>query len=250
MPRAIGARVGVNETAAPAHPRPAARFCSISGVCRCTPPTPYGVIEPITSLPSRCGFSDLPAPEVPQAGDDHDVVGLEQPGGEARGERERDRGRVAPGHGDPAGAGQRVALPGTVGVRQLGQPVGPGAGVLAVVELRPGGRVGEPVVGAAVDDDDVSSGSCGGDGCRWRRAAGRGRRRRGPPSVSAVVGSSTRSASGDQVRLVLAERGAGVATPRSGRRSPTLGMPEQQPQQLTARVAARTGHGDRDPHGA
>ena len=45
----------------------AVRFCSISGVCRCTPPTPYGDIAPMTSAPSRCGLSDLPAPEVPEA---------------------------------------------------------------------------------------------------------------------------------------------------------------------------------------
>ena len=38
---------------------------------------------------------------------------------------------------------------------QLGQAVGPGAGVVAAVELLPGGRVGEPEVGAAVDDQHV-----------------------------------------------------------------------------------------------
>ena len=42
-----------------------------------------------------------PAPEVPRGGDDDDVVGLEQPGGEAGREREGDGGRVAAGDGDP-----------------------------------------------------------------------------------------------------------------------------------------------------
>ena len=41
MPRDIGASTGVNDTRAPAAPASGARFCSISGVCRCTPPTPY-----------------------------------------------------------------------------------------------------------------------------------------------------------------------------------------------------------------
>ena len=44
-----------------------ARFWTISGVCRCTPPTPYGLMLPITSDPSRLGLSDFPAPEVPLA---------------------------------------------------------------------------------------------------------------------------------------------------------------------------------------
>lgn len=40
------------------------RFCAISGVCRCTPPTLYADSDPMTSAPSRCGLTDLPAPEV------------------------------------------------------------------------------------------------------------------------------------------------------------------------------------------
>ena len=39
----------------------------ISGVCRWTPPTPYALALPITSLPSRCGLAALPAPLVPEA---------------------------------------------------------------------------------------------------------------------------------------------------------------------------------------
>ena len=66
MPRGIGASVGVNETVT-GRPADRLRFCSISGVCRWVPPTPYGDMEPITSAPSRCGLSDRPAPEVPLA---------------------------------------------------------------------------------------------------------------------------------------------------------------------------------------
>ena len=46
-------------------PAAADRFCTISGVCRWIPPTPYAERAPITSAPSRCGLSDLPAPDVP-----------------------------------------------------------------------------------------------------------------------------------------------------------------------------------------
>ena len=66
MPRGIGARVGVKETATRS-PATALRFWIISGVCRCPPPTPYGLMEPMTSLPRRCALGALPAPEVPDA---------------------------------------------------------------------------------------------------------------------------------------------------------------------------------------
>ena len=49
----------------------------ISGVCRCVPPTPYALAEPITSEPSRLGLGALPAPEVPGGGDDHDAGGVD-----------------------------------------------------------------------------------------------------------------------------------------------------------------------------
>lgn len=62
----MGARVGVNETVT-GSPAAALRFWIISGVWRCTPPTPYGDMLPITSEPSRCGLAALPAPEVPDA---------------------------------------------------------------------------------------------------------------------------------------------------------------------------------------
>jgi hypothetical protein len=55
----------VNDTVTVA-PATAERFCAISGVCRCAPPTPYALAEPITSEPSRCGLSERPAPDVPE----------------------------------------------------------------------------------------------------------------------------------------------------------------------------------------
>ena len=70
---------------------------------------------PITSLPSRCGLSALPAPEVPLARDDHDVAGVDEPGGDGGREGEGGDGRVAAGHGDPPRAEQRRAGPGSSG---------------------------------------------------------------------------------------------------------------------------------------
>ena len=67
---------------------------------------------------------------------------------------------------------------------------------VAAVERLPGRRVGEPEVGAAVDDHACRRGSCGGDRGRTRRAAARGRRRRGRRASRRRSAPSTRSASG------------------------------------------------------
>ena len=66
MPRGMGASSGVNDTVGRV-PVASPSACSISGVCRCTPPTWYGDIAPITSVASRPGRGVRPAPEVPDA---------------------------------------------------------------------------------------------------------------------------------------------------------------------------------------
>lgn len=66
MPRGIGTSSGVKLTRTGPSTSPE-RLWVISGVWRCTPPTPYALALPITSLPSRCGFAALPAPLVPEA---------------------------------------------------------------------------------------------------------------------------------------------------------------------------------------
>ena len=66
MPRDIGTSTGVKDTDGAAAPQ-ARKFWSSSGVCRCTPPTPYALAEPISSAPSRCGFRARPAPDGPLA---------------------------------------------------------------------------------------------------------------------------------------------------------------------------------------
>ncbi len=66
MPRGIGTSSGVKLTRTSPSVSPE-RFWTISGVCRCVPPTPYADALPITSLPSRCGLTALPAPLVPEA---------------------------------------------------------------------------------------------------------------------------------------------------------------------------------------
>ena len=145
----------------------------------------------MTSLPSRCGLADLPAPLVPLAATTT-TSGSTSPAASAGAQRQGDRGRVAAGDGDPPGAAQLLPLAG-----QLGQAVGPGAGVLAAVPARPGGRVGQPVVGAAVDDQGVVAAAARRPR-RTPRAAGRGRRRRSRPAPPASLGWTSRSAKGSR----------------------------------------------------
>ena len=150
-------------------------------------------------------------------GDHHDV-GLDQPGGDRRGQGEGRDGRVAAGHRDPGGAGQRAAL-----ARQLGQAVGPGAGVAAAVEPLPRRRVGQPVVGAAVDDHDLlpqlgrdRAGLAVREGEEDHVVAGQ---RRGAGLLEHPVGQR------DQVRLQAAQRSRRRWTRRSARRSRPRGGP-------------------------
>ena len=126
------------------------RLCSISGVCRWVPPTPYAVAEPITSEPSRLVLAPLPAPDVPVAATTTTSSVADQPLGHRRRESQRGCGREAAGNGDPGRPGQHPALPG-----ELGQPVVPRPCVGRPVEALPVGGVDQPMVGAAVEDDDV-----------------------------------------------------------------------------------------------
>ena len=104
----------------------------------------------MTSLPSRWGFSDLPAPEVPVAATTTTSVGWTSPAASAGARPEHDGGGIAAGHGDAGSTGELLALAG-----QLGQPVGPGALVRGFVELLPGLGGLQPVVGRSVDDHYV-----------------------------------------------------------------------------------------------
>ena len=78
MPRGIGTSTGVKLTRTRPSVSPE-RFWTISGVCRCTPPTPYAEAEPITSLPSRCGLARLAGAAGAGGGDHHDVGGSTSP---------------------------------------------------------------------------------------------------------------------------------------------------------------------------
>src|SRR5699024_1254932 len=59
------------------------------------------------------------------------------------------------GHGDALCALQRLALLAADGGEQFGQSVGPCALMLGAVELLPGGRAGQPVVGGEIDDESL-----------------------------------------------------------------------------------------------
>ena len=149
MPRGIGTSTGVKLTRTRSSVRPP-RFCRISGVCRCTPPTPYAEAEPITSLPSRLVLGALPAPLVPEAATTTRSSACTSPAATAGREDEGGDRRVAAGYGDPARSFELRTLAG-----QLGQAVGPRPRVVGAVELLPGLGVGQPEVGAAVDDHGV-----------------------------------------------------------------------------------------------
>ena len=136
IPRDIGTSTGVNEIA-DARRRPAAvRFCTISGVCRWMPPTAYADADPAISLGEQVGAqatSRRPRfrPRGRTTRSSASITPAAMPGARP----ERDGGDVAAGDRDPGRADQLIALllrP--AGEQQLGQPVGPGAGVLAAVE--------------------------------------------------------------------------------------------------------------------
>ena len=218
MPRGIGTSIGVNETRDRRAGGRGEVLLDLGGV-------PVGAADAVgaTSSPSprrRAGaaWATLPAPEVPRGGDDDDVVGLDAARRRAPGRgRASTDGRVAAGDGDPGGAA-RARRAGRR--RQLGQAVGPGAGVRRRrrTSVQAAG-VGEPEVGAAVDDDDVvaAAGAASAAECAVRQGEeddvvagehlGRG------------LGSRTRSASGAQVRVERPERLPGVGARRSARRS-------------------------------
>ena len=97
----------------------------------------------------------------PRLGVDHDPFGGGQPGGDQRGQREQGGGRVAAGHGHPAGPAQLVPV-------QLGQAVGPAAELLrermlGAVPDGIGARVAQPEVGRQVDDQAGGGQRPGGD---------------------------------------------------------------------------------------
>ena len=175
------------------------------------------------------------------AGGDHDHVGgVDEPGGDGRGEGEGGDGRVAAGDGHAPRAGEDGAL-----VAELGQAVGPGAGVLAAVELLPDVGVGEAEVGAAVDHHGVLAQLGGqGGGLPVRQGqeddvvAGEG---------GGVGGAQHAVGQRQQVGLEGAERGAGVGA--GGQRADLhLGVGQQQAQELSPGVPARAGDGDPDRH--
>ena len=224
--------------ARPCRRRARTRFWVISGVCRCTPPTPYALALPMTSLPSRCGLAALPAPLVPEAATtttSGSTSRRRRPGpgsgwrrsGSSRVRRSGSRRRSARA-GRAARAGRRARC--RRGRRRRTSP------------RRPGRRAGSR---RRSRRRRSSSPQLRRRSRRTGRAAARGRRRRGRASVSE---RSSARAPGRR-----AARRCGCSAPSgspgvggAGERADLdLGVAEQQPQQLAAGVPA--GSGDRDP---
>ena len=172
--------------------------------------------------------------------DDGDVVGLEHAGDEPGGQGQRDGGRVAARHGDAAWRrrGQRA---GPGGGGQLGHAVGPRPGVRGVVEGGPGALVGEPEVGAAVDDDHVVAQL----GRQGRRVAVRQGEHDGVVAGEHLGGGVLEQPVGQrgQVRVDAAQRLAGVRRGGEGT-DLEVGVLQQQAHDLTAGVPARPGDCD------
>jgi len=134
-----------------------------------------------------------------------------------------------------------VTMLGSVGVQQFGQAVGPGAEVVAAVELGPVGLAREAVVGAAVDDEGAG-GQGRGDLAGLAVRQGEeddvvtgeilgGRRDEGQ------VGERT------QVGLQRDERLPGVLESGDGGDG-ELRVRGEQPQELTPGIAACAGYGN------
>ena len=79
MPRGIGASVGVNETRDRLRRRPRRGTARSRGCAGGRRPRRTGVIEPMTSVPSRCGLSGPARAGRAGGGDDDDVVGSSRP---------------------------------------------------------------------------------------------------------------------------------------------------------------------------
>ncbi len=188
MPRGIGTSSGVKLT----RHRAVGERAEVLGDLRGVPVDPAHAVRAGRAhhlAAEEVGLGGL-AGAAGAGGGDHDDVVVDQPLLDGRGQAERGDRRVAAGDRDPRRLPQHVALAG-----ELGQAVGPGAGVGAAVELLPLGGVLEPVVGAAVDDERRPRRARAAIGPDWPCGSAR-KTTSWPASVSALVSTRTRSASG------------------------------------------------------
>ena len=192
MPRGIGTSIGVKLTR---HRSPSVRAAEVLDdlggvpVRRRRRRTPTAL--PITSLPSRCGLAALPAPQVPEAATTT-TSWLDQAGRDRRGEGQgRRRSGSSPGPRSACAPRSVVALAG-----QLGQPVGPGAGVRRRRRTAPTAAASASRKSAPQSMTSDVVAQLGRERRRTGRAAGPGRRRRGRRASRRSSRSSTRSASG------------------------------------------------------
>jgi hypothetical protein len=169
--------------------------------------------------------------------DNDDVVGLQQSGDEPRGEGEGAGRRVAARDGDPGGAFQLVADDGAAD-RHLGQTVRPRPGVGGSVERLPRLGVGQPVVGAAVDDHRVVRKP----GCELGGRAVRQREERDVVAEQRVGRGRFEDpvTHGGEMRVDVAEPPPSLGV-RGDRTELDVGVTQEEPDDLTPGVPARTG---------
>lgn len=192
-----------------------------------------------------------------------EVVRLDESGLDTGLDAERHGRHVAARHRDPLRRGELGALPTEAGdvvdvtplvggpgsrgrVEQLRQPVGPRTVVLAAVERVPRRRVRQPVVRAAVDDEGVVV-ELGRDG-PGLPVRQREEHHVVPAQVRRRRLHQRQVCQRPQVRLRRDER---LPRVREGRHRPDveLGVGGEHTQELSARVAGGSRHGDGYGHG-
>ena len=248
MPRGIGARIGVKTTVTPcARPRRAGclaeRLLDLRGV----PVRPARLVR--RDRAHHLAGEQVRPERAPGArgagrGDDHDVVRLDQAGGQERGERDDGRGGVAAGHGDPRCCRDLLPRPG-----KFRQPGDPAARVRRLVVPRP--RIGVGQAGSRARGRRRGRPGRGRPpAARTLRRAARGTPRSQPEPATDIHGveaACCQRRDAGQMRVHLGDRAARAALP-GHRAELQVGMTGQQPQQLASRVSARARHRDPRAH--
>jgi len=203
----------------------------------CGAPQRLGRLEVRLGSLARAGVADG------ERGDDVARVHETHPGLE----REGDGRDVAAGNGHRSRRGEDLPLharPLLPRVEEFRQSVRPGPRVGGAVEGLPVGGLGEPEVRPAVEDQRTVQ--CGG-----HRAGGAVRQRE---HHDVRVGEDVRRrredlppGEGTKVGVVRSERGPGTGGRGEGADG-DLGMAEEEPQHLPARVAGRSGDGNGERH--
>ena len=246
MPRDIGTSTGVNEmvdVGAAGRDAGSARSRGCAGACR---RRRTGWRSRGSRWPSRFGLQrSCPRPEGPTASTDDEVVGLDRRPRGCRGRAPRVMAvTLQPGTAMRVAPTSCVALP----CRRPRAAARAGRRSRRRSSRRrrtPPSRLARSSRWSAPQSTTrVSSGELGGELARTRRAAARGRRRRGPASICGVVSAAASRCASERRCGCTRSSGWPAFGVRGDGGDLELGMGGEQAQQLAARVAACAGNGD------